>query len=402
MTTDNASDFPALVVGFSIHGLAVARALAKAGVEVHCVAEAESPKPPTVYTRYARVYEYQGLNTEALPAILMDVAAKISCGRKIALFPTNDRIVRSIIDSLTSLSEHYVVSWAHCRDLVLRLQRKDSLAEYCEASGIKYPRTRIISGSPDCATVASDLRFPIVVKPARPLSAFKAIKLHNNHQLKEAVQRYSQDLPFVAQEWVEGPEPSLYACTSFLDRGRTLFSFTSRKLAAHPPGLGQGTVFETTDDESIKTLTESFLAQLDLSGPVAVEFKKDAAGQFWFIEPNVGRTEHCVDLAIQAGYNLPYIEYLYIVGRADEICAPAKPHHCVWFDTDKDPWCAIRNRHALAGGTQVRRRAVFPFIGHNDLRPLTVSLLQQARGLFLSFVHRMSKQARRPPLSRPL
>src|SRR5262249_54862033 len=121
----------------------------------------------------------------------------------------------------------------------------------------------------------------------------------------------------------------------------------------------------------------AFLQQLDLSGPVAVEFKRDAAGRFWFIEPNVGRTEYCVDLAIQAGFDLPVLEYLHVTGAPVQQALPARTRARVWFDTDKDPRCFITNLKWLRDANGRLRRPIFPFLGHRDWQPLSVSIMQQ-------------------------
>ena len=369
------NESPALVIGLAIHGLAVARALARQGVNVHCLAEDASA--PTAYTRYARVHVRRGLNTDALPGLLAEVAREVGSREKIVLFPTSDRVVKGIANAWDTLSDRFAVSWAHCRGLILELQRKDSLEKYCDQAGVRHPKSRIVRAVGECDAIAAALRFPLVVKPAQPLSSFKAIRITDAVQLGQLVERYPKDLPFVVQEWIDGPEPSLYSCTTYLDRGRPLYSFTSRKIAASPPGLGQGTVFETLEDQQTQTLAESFLKHLDLTGPVAVEFKRDASGAFWLIEPNVGRTEYCVDLAIQSGFNLPYMEYLHVTGRSPDAAIAKQSHSCAWYDTDKDPLCFLANLRTTRGEGGRSRKLVFPFLGHGDWRPLAASFLQQ-------------------------
>lgn len=385
---------PALVVGLSIHGLAIARALARQGVTVHCLSDIETPPQPTVHTRYGKVHFRRGLNSAPLAGFLREVADEIGSSAKIVLFPTSDRIAKGIATAWGELSDRYLLSWSHCRDLVLRLQRKDSLAEYCERAGVTYPRSRVLRSAAACATVATGLSYPLVVKPAQPLSSFKAIRVNELGELQRCAADYPGDMPFVVQEWIDGPEPSLYSCTTYLDRGKPLYMFTSRKIAACPPGLGQGTVFETVDDRPTQEISAKFLGQLDLSGPVAVEFKRDAAGKFWLIEPNVGRTEYCVDLAVQAGFNLPYVEYQHVTGSFSPASLPAKLTQCAWFDTDKDPRCFLENRASLRDEQGRRRRAVFPFLGHGDWRPLLSSIGQQAGGWLRTAGRRMTRTSR--------
>jgi predicted ATP-grasp superfamily ATP-dependent carboligase len=386
-----------LVVGFSVHDLAVARSLARSGVTVYSVSDVQHPPLAQVYTRYTHVFFRAGLNTDALANHLFEIANLIGSREKIVLFPTSDRIARGIAAAWPALSERYELSWAHCRDLVLRLQRKDALPEYCEAAGILYPKSRIVTEAARVAEVLEGLEYPVVVKPAQPLSSFKALRMTSLAEVQQCCARYPRDLPFVVQEWIEGPEPSLYACTSYLVRGKPLFTFTSRKIDAAPRGLGQGTVFETIDAPEIESIARTFLAQLDLSGPVAVEFKRDHSGRYWFIEPNVGRTEYCVDLAIQAGFNLPFIEYLDVTGRREEISLPAQARDCAWFDTDKDFSCFVRNLGVLRIGSRERRKAIFPFIGHGDWRPLIGSIVRRPRVLFGSMARLLARPFRPRP-----
>jgi D-aspartate ligase len=386
---------PALVVGLSIHGLAVARALARQGVAVHCLSDVESPPQPTVHTRYAKVHFRRGLNTGPLPVFLNELADQIGARARPVLFPTSDRIAKSIANAWPQLSARYLLSWADCRDLVLRLQRKDSLPEYCERAGVTFPRSRVVTSAHDCETLLQGLQFPLVAKPAQPLSSFKAIRVATMAELQRCVADYGADLPFVVQEWIEGPEPSLYSCTSYLVRGEPLYLFTSRKIAASPPGVGQGTVFETVDAPEVGEISAKFVRTLDLTGPVAVEFKRDAAGRFWLIEPNVGRTEYCVDLAIQSGFNLPYMEYLQATGQSTAGAFPTHTRECAWFDTDKDPRCFLANLDRLRTETGSRRKAIFPFFGHDDWRPLQASMLQLLRTSLSAAGRRVSGARRR-------
>lgn len=385
---------PALVVGLSIHGLAIARALARQGVPVHCLSDVEIPPQPTVRTRYAKVHFRRGLNSGPLHSFLHELADQIGSPEKIVLFPTSDRISKAIANAWPDLTQRYLLSWSHCRDLVLQLQRKDSLVEYCERAAVRYPKSRVLERACDCESVVAGLSFPLVIKPAQPLSSFKAIRVTSQSELERCAAQYSADLPFVVQEWIDGPEPSLYACTTYVVRGKPLYTFTSRKIAASPPGLGQGTVFETIEDETTVEVAHRFLAQLDLSGPVAVELKRDAQGTFWLIEPNVGRTEYCVDLAIQSGFNLPYVEYLHATGQSPESALPARLKPCAWFDTDKDPRCFLANLRTLSDQQGRRRQAVFPFLGHDDWRPLAASTLQQLRGSLRTAGRRISRTLR--------
>ena len=379
----------ALVTGFTIHGLAVARALSARGIEVHAFAQPGGWQNPTHYSSYATVHVRDNLNSETLVDHLLAFAADRPAGQRTVLFPTSDRMTAAIAEHWDRLRHHYLLSWAHCRDLVLSMQLKDSLPALAERAGIPHPRSVRIANEEDCAKAAVELTLPCIVKPVRPLSKFKAVVCATSDDLRILTKTYAGDLPFIAQDIIDGEEGTLYACTTFLDHGRELCMLTSRKLAASPPGLGQGTIFATEANPEIEALSRRFLAGLDLSGPVALEFKRDTGGRYWMIEPNVGRTEYCVDLAIQCGIDLPWIEYCQVTGITAGTGVTALHEHRTWFDTDKDPLCYVRNRRRLYGHARLVGAPVFPFWGHNDWKPLFVSTTRLAMSLVAAVVHKV-------------
>ena len=63
------------------------------------------------------------------------------------------------------------------------------------------------------------------------------------------------------------------------------------------------------------------------------------------------------------------------------------------FGFDKDPRCFLANLNSLRDEQGRRRRAVFPFLGHGDARPLIASIGQQAR----SWLRGIGRRAGRTP-----
>ena len=68
-----------------------------------------------------------------------------------------------------------------------------------------------------------------------------------------------------------------------------------------------------------------------------------------------------------------------MTGTLSPASLPTSLTQCAWFDTDKDPRCFFANLSSLRDAQGRRRRAVFPFLGHSDVRPLIASIGQQAR-----------------------
>jgi predicted ATP-grasp superfamily ATP-dependent carboligase len=133
-----------------------------------------------------------------------------------------------------------------------------------------------------------------------------------------------------------------------------------------------------SDNTEVLEMGRKFLAGLKLTGPVAIEFKRDAQGQYWLIEPNVGRTEYCVDLLIQSGLNLPLLEYNDAVGIVGPKFTGTDLKQVVWYDTEKSPLCYLGDRWHRRTRTG---RPVFPYLGHRDWKPFAVSLWQLSKEL---------------------
>ena len=105
-------------------------------------------------------------------------------------------------------------------------------------------------------------------------------------------------------------------------------------------------------------------------------------------------TDDGVDLAIQAGFNQPYVEYQHVTGTLSPASLPSSLRQCAWFDTDKDPACFLANLGSLRDEQGRRRHAVFPFLGHGDWRPLWSSMGQQASSWLKNATRRMSRAPR--------
>lgn len=365
--TPNEAPAVALVLGMSVPGLAITRALARAGIEVYAVNHDRSG--PGTATRYAKILYAEGINSDRCAAILLELRAQLPPNRPIVVYPSSDNMVRSISVNWPALAPYFRVSWADSIEMVNHLLDKAHLEALCTARGIDYPRSTLLEDPSDAADAVERVGLPLLVKPTRPLSGFKALQVNSVEELEALVARYPDNLPFLVQRWIAGGDDTLYFCSMILAQGRPLGVFTGRKLEASPPGTGVGTVVESRDAPEVRALSERFIEGLDLSGPIAIEFKRDPQGRYWLIEPNVGRTEYSVDLIIQHGINFPLLEYYSALGQPRPASAGGR-REVVWFDSDRDPYCYAR--FCLREGA-LRPRGktpVFPYFGHDDPKPL--------------------------------
>jgi len=361
------NDSPAaLVLGLDSHGLAIARALADGGVTVYAV-EQNRGLPGAVSNRIRRIFVVDDFMSDQLVASLLQVRTELGAHPRVALLAVNDRQVSVIARHASQLQPYYCIAWLEQAQTILKLQRKDELESVCRQHGMAYPRS-VVFASTALPAEAAALRYPVIVKPVRPLSSFKTLLAVNAGELQQHLQRYARDLPILGQEYIAGADQSIYFGALMLDRGRVLHGMAGRKISSFPPARGQTTIAETVDAPAVMRLTEQFFAGLGLSGPVSLELKRDPEGHYWVIEPTVGRTDFWAELCIGAGFNQPLMEFQLAIGVP--VTPAASPRRCVWYDTERDPLAWLRLCWRERTLHPRRSYQCFPYHGHGDWRPV--------------------------------
>ncbi len=358
---------PAVVVGVCGHGLAMVRALQAGGVPV--VALEANPALPGARTSLARVVMVPSIHGDGLVAALQALAARIVAPGPPVLFLTNDSMVRTLGQRWPQLQGRYRLSWAAGRDRLVPLLDKPALEARCQATGVRYPQTFVLGSADDVDAAAAAIGFPMIAKPARPLSSFKTALPADAAALRDLARRHAQDLPFLVQRFIPGDDTRIHFSALYLDEGRPLARFDGHKLRSRP--MGHTSIAEPMVDDAVHAQTLRFFDGLGLSGPVSLELKRDTDGSLWVIEPTIGRTDFWVGLCIANGVNLPLVEYLHQTGQP--VPAQVQRDERLWFNEDRDPfgrwWVNARPRRALRG-----RRASFVYLHGVDPGPARVFL----------------------------
>ena len=379
---------PAVVVGLCVHGLALARALRAGGVRVLAL-EADRSLPGT-RTRMAEVQWTSDINGPGLIDGLINLRQRLAAEPIPVLYPSNDNMVRVLANDWERLQGLYRLSWSDCRKRVLSLLDKSALEAHCQRYDLPYPKTWMLPDLNALPAISADgLEFPLIVKPARPLSGFKVRLIDHAQALEQLARERPQALPFLLQHWVPGDDRRILFAAFYLDRGCILASFGGRKLASKPPALGQTTVAESFPQAAMHALAERFFAPLELSGPVSLEAKLDADGQPWIIEPTLGRTDYWLDCCVANGVNLPLIEHQVQSGLAVE--QPTQTQGLIWFDTERSPGSYLRLRVARDKTATDRWRPRFAYWNRSDPVPSVFGLLRLVQRSLQRVIHRLAK-----------
>lgn len=298
----------ALVIDGNRNGLAVARALAAHGVEVHLAAPRRRP-----LARYSRAVTRTWLVPD--PAAPGPFIAGISeIGARLAdkdglplLLPVNDVYVVAFSRGWDRLESRFRPGFVTAPDALARLIEKDRCYALADEVGVPVPPR---AASAEAYLVAGH-PLPAVVKPAirnapelrgRPL--FRARVCRDAAGLAAACAEVEQfGARPVIQMFVPGGDDALYTVGIAALQGRIVARFTGRKLRQFPPRIGEASFAESLPAPVTAGHAERLLGAAGFTGIAQVEFKRHD-GVDYLMEVNP-RSWSWIGLATASGVNLP-------------------------------------------------------------------------------------------------
>ncbi|GAB3100019.1 GNAT family N-acetyltransferase [Aestuariicella hydrocarbonica] len=365
----NTNNSIALVIGLCSHGIAMCRALKQEGVDVHAF-EAKNYLPGAA-TNTANIHYVKNINENSLIDDLLQFRQAIDRSTAIVLFPTNDNNVRILAENVDRITPDFLLSWSENAEDILNLLLKSNIERRCLEMSIRYPKSKVLKKTDDTLEAINQFEFPVLIKPVKPQSGFKALRCDTPEALQENIDKYQKDLPILLQDWISGTDKDLFFGALYLDHGKVISSFCGNKLESHPPAMGQTTVAISAHNPEVIAITKQFFEGLKLSGPVSLELKQDEKGRLWVIEPTIGRTDFWVGLCTAANVNLLYTEYVYTLGLDPQPSKPIRP--AIWFDSEKDSLALFRHLDKLLALEGTRYTASFSYLTREDLKPSMVA-----------------------------
>lgn len=316
------STAPAVVIGLDcITGLQTARILASRGVPV--VGIACERKHFACRSRAVHRLISSPTAGEPLLAALHELAGDLAATRLAVLFPCTDAAVTTLSAARERLDARYRLLLPD-HGIVERLMDKRAFSEYATSRGLPIPRTVCLRTRGDAERAASELTFPVALKPAVKtarwcrLAKAKAFKVADAAELLAQYDRcagWTGEL--IAMEWVVGGEDCLYSCNAYFDaKGRPLATFVARKLRQWPPETGTSCLGEEVRNDVVLEETLRLFQGAGFHGLAYLEMKRDErSGRHYIIEPNIGRPTGRSAIAEAGGVELLLTAYRDAVGE---------------------------------------------------------------------------------------
>lgn len=291
-------------------GLAIVRSLGQAGHEV--IVGARQTRSLAAASRFAaQAIAYPDPYRYVQPFAEF-IAAAIAHYRIDVLLPVTD------ITTL-SICQHRDLMPAGCAlpfpdfGTVRRVADKDAITALAEELGVDVPKTRTLNSAAEFETISNELRFPIVMKPARSRVEteqewlYTAVSYaHTLDDLRAQLEAADPRIfPILLQEKIVGPGLGV---STYTHHGRTLAAFAHRRLREKPPSGGVSVLRESVPlDPLAFEFADKLLSALDWHGAAMVEFKIDQRDQRPKLMEINGRFWGSLQLAIDAGVDFPRI-----------------------------------------------------------------------------------------------
>jgi D-aspartate ligase len=338
----------ALVLGGAHGSLEIARSLGRRGIRVWLMTD---DNPLAKLSRYVeRSLTWAGPRDDGALSFLVELCHRHDL-RGWVLFAGSDDDLRFVAQNHAALGGLFTLTieaWDTVRWAYDKRQMNTRAAEL----GIAHPRS-FYPRTHDDVTEA-ELLFPVILKPTvrEGRNAFVDAKAWRVDRRRDLPQRYEAAKALVGadtimiQELIPGDGTAQYSYAAVWDRGVPIGALVARRRRQYPVEFGFTSTFvETLDAPDIEAAAARFLASLNYSGLVEIEFKYDARDRLYKILDVNARAWTWIALGAAAGIDFPAIQWALATGEA---VAPPTPRNGVnWLYFPRDLVASI---HEMAAG----------------------------------------------------
>jgi len=169
-----------------------------------------------------------------------------------------------------------------------------------QSLGLSTPRHAALVCEADCRAAATDLGFPLIVKPAHEGSSIGMAKVSTVEELIMAWHDAAKyDAQVLVEQWISGPEFTIAMLRGQvlppirLGTPHTFYDYQAKYVANDtqyqiPCGL------DTVKEAELIQLTASACEAVGTQGWARADVMQDAEGRFWLLEVNTvpGMTDH--------------------------------------------------------------------------------------------------------------
>jgi len=309
----------ALVIGGHFQGLGIIRSLGQENIPVYLIDKEFCIGRFSKYT--CKFFKCPSVSPEFLFLNFLLALGRQENLEGWVIFPVDDETVTFLAKNKTGLELYYRIPtppW----EITRFASEKKLTYQLAEKFDIPIPLTCYPRNRQDLENIQA--RFPLVIKPSikepfYSLTKKKAIRIDNRRDLPEEFQHAQSISPqseLLVQEMIPGGPRNLYSVGSFFRNGEFAGKVVVRRVRQHPMDFGHATTYAVTVDiPELEHIARRFLRAMGYYGLSEIEFMQDPRdGQYKLIEMNA-RTWGWHTLALNAGVNLPHLQFQDLLGQ---------------------------------------------------------------------------------------
>lgn len=264
------------------------------------------------------------------------------------IMPTNDRMVKFMIDNYDTLRAHSTLSTPSAEVMEICYNKKLTYRR-AHALNVPIPDSYFPETFDQLSRLSNTITYPVVIKPAIMHKLYdkagrKAYVCKNKYEL---LHNYTKATEFIdsseiiVQKLIRGMARNLYSYCSFFADGETHGGFTANRIRQKPMDFGVATTFAiTVSNKELENSATKFLAGIEYFGLSEVEFMYDPDDRmFKLIEVNP-RTWKWHSISNKLDINLIGMMTDYLNGHGSKIQANNESN-VGWIETITDTYVVL-------------------------------------------------------------
>jgi len=285
------------------------------------------------------------------------VAELIAAGRRLGegtiLIPGSDEWAVLVAAHARELSTWFRFPEASL-ELIEELAAKDGLYRLAIAHGLPTPRIVFVESREQAFAEASQLQYPVMLKPVRSRPDVLEKAVANTQQELVEAYRWMEETPsapnVMFQEYIPGADSDVWIFNGYFDANSAcLAAFTGIKIRQHPAKMGIASLGELRQNRTVIDATCEFMRAVGYRGIVDIGYRFDRRdGQYKVLDINPrlgGAFRMFVD---ESGTDVARAMYLDLTGRRVRAIAPRDGRR--WINETAD-LVASTHYHRLDGLT---------------------------------------------------
>jgi len=240
------------------------------------------------------------------------------------LMPTNDRLIKFVIDNYDKLASGFVLS-TPSREILEICYNKRLTYQKARELNIPIPCSYFPDTLEEMQEISQKATYPLIIKPAvmHKLYAAKGKKAYVCQTPQELLDSYDDALKFlspseiIVQKLIPGRAKNLYSYCSFFTDGEAIGGFVANRIRQKPMDFGISTTFAVSvSNEKIEEQAVRLLTGIRYFGLSEVEFMYDPEDDTYKLIEINPRTWKWHSITNKLGTNLIGMMLAYFNGKS--------------------------------------------------------------------------------------